>query len=123
LQWPKGGCLAPGPRDVPFIKPELAGKASPADWGAIGGHVSDGTKSLAGIHVVVTRDSKWIAAQLTDDGGGFHIVGLQPGEYELTFQYGESSAAKKQITVTAGHSSFDKVVLQLGRLPRVPRCA
>jgi hypothetical protein len=124
LEWPEGGCLAPGPRESSWRKPEISGKrGSPADWGAIGGHVSDGKKPLPGIQIVVTRDSRWIAAPLTDEWGVFRVEGLQPGEYELTLRYGESMAARKLITVTAGHSTVDEEVLELGRLRRVPRCA
>lgn len=120
----QGSCLLVPPPDVWWADPELARKKRPlADGGAIGGYVSDGNAPVGGIQVVITRNTETITMQRTPESGGFYIDGLQPGDYELRFYYGSSIAARKPLTITAGHTSFDVEALQLRRLPRVPRCA
>jgi len=73
------------------------------------------------VKVTKTSDGKFVAGSVTDDGGAFHISGLQNGDYQMEFSYIGYKTTTKEVkiseknkthTLTAVYMSEDSHVLQ-----------
>ena len=113
---PQRGCLAPGTQHYAALILQGSGE------GAIDGSVLDDKHAAVGISVVVARGGQEVTSVTTDEHGLYTTPRLQPGAYVLTFWYGDSVAARKEVTVRAGEMTSEDDVVHLAKLPEVPRC-
>ncbi len=76
--------------------------------GGIRGEVSDKTsgQKIAGVTVIATpKDSKQTYTAITGSQGEFTIPDAPPGQYVMTFFYGDQTIERSGINVAAGHTT------------------
>ncbi len=88
--------------------------------GAIEGAVREpGGIYLEGVTVVATSPSLWQPQTvITDDRGAFRISGLPPGEYLVTFYYGNDTDERAEIQVRTNHTTPLSEMFPLQRAPK-----
>ena len=104
---------APSPSPVavaPAVIPQPGGGT--ATTGAIQGRVTDtiAGDALSGVTVAVTGPSGSSTA-ITEDDGSYRVTGLAPGDYQMTFYFGDVTVARSGIRVGVNKTTpvFQKI--------------
>ncbi len=95
--------LSPPPTPTPTPTPVANSSDGPtATTGVIQGRVTDsnGGGALPGVTVVVTGNSSQHV--ITDGDGNYRVVALVPGEYLVTFFFGDAEIQRRGIRVSVG---------------------
>ena len=100
---PSPAAPVPAPIPAPTITNSLGGPT--ATTGAIQGRVTDreGGGALAGVTVALTGPTS--QTTITEDDGSYRVADLTPGEYLVTFYFGEVVIERRGIRVALGRTT------------------